>query len=149
MIVGLGTVAMMALLAAGTTSNIVTGELTTAVDLANNIHELSAQLTYPTAGNWGMPIGETITDVFTTGNVSWLNGASNGASFNPPIDGTSNAISGMNNWTQDVTVNNINPASVTATLTPNAVTNPLSRVTVTILHNGNQVYQTSWIVAAQ
>jgi hypothetical protein len=155
-IVGLGTVAMMALLAAGTTSNIATGELTTAVDLANNIHELSAQLSYPTTGTWGMPNGETISDCFTTGNVSWLNGAS----FNPPIDATANAISGMSSWEEVVTVNNVNPNNVAGLpLSPNATSNPLSSVTVTIYHNHLQpsdpdyhkrvAYQTSWLVAAQ
>jgi prepilin-type N-terminal cleavage/methylation domain-containing protein len=43
-IVGLGTVAMMALLAAGTSTNQQTATLTTAVHLADNIHELCEQL---------------------------------------------------------------------------------------------------------
>ena len=145
MIVGLGTVAMMALLAAGTSSNLNTGQLTTAVDLANNIHELSAQLPYPTSGSWGMPGGQAISNCFSNGNVSWLDSQS----FNPPIDGTAAQVSGMSTWTQSVTVDNVSPTNMSSNLTPNAVANPLSRVTVTIFHNGHQVYQTSWLVAAQ
>lgn len=143
-IIGLGTVAMMALLAAGTNSNLQTGQLTTAVDLANNIHELSTQLPYPTTGTWDMPGGQTIANIFSAGNVSWLDGQT----FSPPIDATATAINGMSTWSQGVTVDNVDPTSSGfPALTPNSISNPMSRVTVSIFHNGNQVYQTSWLVA--
>jgi prepilin-type N-terminal cleavage/methylation domain-containing protein len=149
-IVGLGTVAMMALLAAGTASNQDTAALTTAVDLASNIHELCDQLPYPTV-TWGLPGGQSVAGnsaFFSTGNVSWLDQQT----FNPPIDATANSISNLSGWEQEVSVSNVSvgPSSLT-TLTPNSTTNPVSCVTVSILHgeggDWKTVYQTSWLVA--
>jgi Tfp pilus assembly protein PilV len=145
-IIGVGTVAMMALLAAGTNSNQQTATLTTAIDLADDIHELCDQTSYPSSGtSWGMPVGQTIANIFSSGNTSWLNQQT----FSPPIDATANAINGMGSWSQSVTVNNVSPTNLTTTLSPNAATNPMSLVTVTISHDGQQIYQNSWLTASQ
>jgi Tfp pilus assembly protein PilV len=143
-IVGLGTVAMMALLTAGTSTNQQTAMLTTAVHLSDNIHELCEQLGYPSSTTtWGMSTGGTVATAIASGNVSWLDGQT----LNPPVDSTGTAISGMTGWSQQVAVTNVSPSNVATTLTPNASTNPLSRVTVTVLFNGQQIYQTDWLVA--
>jgi prepilin-type N-terminal cleavage/methylation domain-containing protein len=142
-IIALGTVAMMALMAAGTSTNQQTAYLTTAVDLANNIHELCDQLSYPTSGTWGLPAHQTVANAIASGNISWLDGQT----LNPPVDATGSSISGMGIWSQQVAVTNVSTTNITTTLSTNAFTNPLSRVTVTILLNGNQVFQTDWLVA--
>jgi prepilin-type N-terminal cleavage/methylation domain-containing protein len=145
-IIGVGTVAMLGLLAAGTNTNQQGALLTTAVDLANNIHELCDQIPYPSTGAWGLPGGQSVSAIFSSGsgNISWLDQQT----ISPPIDATANAISAMGSWTQKVSVTNVvvTPTTLT-TLTPNSTANAMSNVTVTILCGGNQVYQTSWLVA--
>jgi prepilin-type N-terminal cleavage/methylation domain-containing protein len=54
LIIGVGVTALLELLAAGTMSNSAGTELTTAINLANNIHEITigAGTTYTWQGNW-------------------------------------------------------------------------------------------------
>ena len=80
-IVGLGTVAMMGLLTSGTNSNQQAANLTTAVNLANNIHELCDRLPFiKPAGTWGIPVGNTLSQLIANGtlnnnaDITWLDG---------------------------------------------------------------------------
>ncbi len=81
-IVGVGVVAMLQLLAAGTMSNAESAESTIAQNLARNIRELSLGLAFtdpaqPT--HWGLETGETIA---TCNDLDDLDGAV----ISPPID---------------------------------------------------------------
>jgi len=143
-IVGIGTVAMLSLLAAGTCANQQAGQLTTAVNLANNLHELADRVAFPAVGSstWGIPSGQHISTLLTTGDLSWLNGQT----FSPPVDATNTAISGMNGWSQVCSVNSVNSGNITSTIT-NGAANPMARVQVIVEFDNNPVFTTSWVVA--
>jgi Tfp pilus assembly protein PilV len=152
MIVGFGTVAMMALLVAGTSANQQAARLTTAVNLASDIHELCDRLPFAASNNsWGIPSGSTISSLMTSGNLTWLDGAAanpTGETFSPPLDATGAAISTMSGWSQVVSVSSVNSTNIDSIASSNSTaTYPMSRVTVTIEFGRQQVYQTSWLVA--
>jgi hypothetical protein len=163
-IVGVGTVAMLALLAAGTNANQQAAQLTTAIDLANNIHELCDRVPFIKAtSTWiSNPSPSSISStLFTTGDLTWLDGVIFNASSSPvgPVDSTLSNISGMSGWSQSVTVKSVDPSNVTspssamAPASPyydvhsNSPVDPMCSVTVTVDYEGKQLYQTSWIVA--
>lgn len=141
-IIGVGVMALLQLLAAGTLSNSSGAELTTAVNLANNIHEISLWLPFQKPGNptslqkdAGGPTAYTyLWDL-------------NGDTYSPPLDCSRNPISTYTNWSQQVTVSTVDPTNVTA-VRPNDPSQPTARVTVTVTHGAKQIYQASWLVTA-
>src|SRR5688500_2355035 len=88
-IVGIGIVAMMELLAAGTMANTQSSELTTAMRLASNIHERAVATEYD--------------QLFTEFNNK---------SFSPPVNAKKDAISGMPGWQQLVDAQYVDPDNV-------------------------------------
>ena len=141
-IIGTGVVAMMKLLAAGSISNYEGSELTTAVNLANNIHEILLRLplfdpSSPTT--WSTQES----DVTQYNDVVDFDGCT----FNPPIDVRRQAIANASNWSQVVTVQTVPMGQVSTTQT-DSTSVPTARVTVQIMHQGHQVYQTNWLVVA-
>lgn len=166
-IVGMGTVAIMGLVSSGLGANEQAAQITTAVNLAENVHELCDRLPYPpqSTTTWGIPAGSNISQLLTSGNLSWLNGASGaspaGVTFSPPIDSTATGLPATTweNWEQTVTVTSVNPTNVTSTTTSNN-TNPknneVAQITVTVLYcsdptattpSWKPMYQTSWLAA--
>ena len=101
-------------------ANAESTELTTAMGLASNIHEMS--------------LGVAYSSVMTM----------NAQSYSPPIDARKVAISGMPNWSQVVSVSYVNPDNLTATVA-SSPSQRTARITVTISHSGQQVYQESWV----
>ena len=142
-IIGMGVVALLELLTAGTMSTGAGTELTTAVNLANNIHEISTYLPFNDVTNGGS------TSTKEAGGPSSYNDIwdLNGDTYSPPLDVRRQPISGYSNWAQKVTVQSVAPDNLTASR-PNTVSLPNARVTVTITHNGKYVYSESWIVSA-
>lgn len=141
-IIGVGVGAMMQLLAAGTQSNLASNELTTAINLANNIREVAAQLAYTDPGN---PTSASTKETSPLGyNDIW---DLNGGAFSPPLDCSASPISSYSGWKQAVTVQTVAPDQITATR-PNDPTVSTARITVTVYHGGQYIYQTSWIVCA-
>lgn len=141
-IVGTGVMALLELLAAGSMSNAAGTSLTTAVNLANNIHEITIGLPFqnPTspsslAKDSGGPTAYT---------YLW---DMNGDTYSPPLDVRRNPINTYSNWSQSVTINTVDPTNVTASR-PNDPTVPTARVSVVIKHNGAVVYQVSWLITA-
>jgi len=141
-IIGVGVMAMLTLLAAGTAANEDATQLTEAINLANNIHEITMGMPYydpqtptvwnskePTVAEW-----DNITDV-------------DDASLNPPIDARRNPIPEYAGRRQSVEVESVTHDKVTVT-TPDTTTEPTARVTVTVKHLGRTVYVTSWLVVA-
>src|SRR5687768_7037072 len=126
-IVGVGFMAMLELLAAGTLVNGESNELTTAVQLANNINELCVRTKYP--------------------DLRTRVGTSTGRAFDPPIDGRGNPLTGYGGWSQFVTVVYVEPHRLTVAV-PDAQVEPTTRVSVQIRRYGKTVYSTSSIVAA-
>jgi Tfp pilus assembly protein PilV len=157
MIVGVGTVAMMGLLVTGVNSSQQAANLTTAVDLANDVHELCESLPFAASNNyWGIPSGYTVSSLMSSplANITWLDGQTFGAGSTPagPVDATFSTIAGLSGWSEVVAVNSVSPTNLAANApTKSTATYPMSRITVTINHTANstvqQVYQTSWIVA--
>ena len=141
-IIGLGVVSLLELLAAGTMSNGAGTELTTAINLANNIHEISIGLAFtnPNAPSRTTGLG---------GDPSTYLGIwdMNGDVYTPPLDVTRHPIANYANWEQDVTVASVDSNSVTTTV-PNNTSVPTARITVQVKHNGKLIYQETWLVAA-
>ena len=124
-IVGVGILATMELLAAGSMANGASTKLTTAMGLASNIHEMSL----------GVPYSSVMT--------------LNGLNYQPPVDAKKVAITAtpLANWRQQVTVNYVDENLITNTV-PNTQVEPTARITVTISHYGKVVYTNSWLAAA-
>jgi type II secretory pathway pseudopilin PulG len=122
-IVGIGIVGMLQLLAAGSMANAESTEVTTAVYLANNINEMLQGVSYSTLKS-------------TYGNVT----------YSPPVDATGTALSSFSNWQQIVTVQYVDHNLVTSVV-PDSQVEPTCRVTVTIRHNGSDVFVGRWVVA--
>ena len=126
-IIGVGVMAMLQLLAAGTMVNSESTELTTAVNLANNINELAVRTPYA--------------------DLRTVVGTGTGTTYSPPIDGRgANMTELSGEWVQVVTVKYVLPTNLTFVV-PDAQVEPTSQITVRVLRNNKQVHQTSWIVA--
>jgi Tfp pilus assembly protein PilV len=123
-IVGIGIVAMLELMAAGTMANTESTEVTTAMALANSIHERAMSIPY--------------TDLLTT---------LDNRTFSPPIDANNNSISGLSTWNQQVDVSYVDPNRITFSV-PDTQVEPTARLTVTVNHNQRIVYQMTWLSAA-
>src|SRR4051812_20028639 len=121
-IIGVAFTAMLQLLAAGTVANREGTELTTAINLANNIHEAAIRKPY--------------VDLFDLDGL-----------HDPAIDGEENDVVGMPGWTQLVDVSYVDHNRVTLVV-PDTQKEPTSRITVTVRHKGKDVYRASWIAAA-
>jgi hypothetical protein len=122
MIMSIAVVAMCELVTAGTAHAVSGGELTTAVNLANTIHE-------------GAVIGQS-RDIWDL----------NGRTFQPAIDGTGAAIAGDQAWSQQVVVQAVDNRNIGAVA--DEATGLMARMTVTVYHNGHYVYSGSWLMAA-
>ena len=143
MIIGTGVIATMQLMAAGTMANSTASELTTAVNLASSIHEIAMGLPFTSSTN---PSSTTFKDSGGPLNYTYL-WDMNGDSYSPPLDVTRHTITGYGNWTQQVTVQSVDPTNLTA-VRPNSVSLPTARVSVTVLHNAKIVYQTSYLIVS-
>jgi prepilin-type N-terminal cleavage/methylation domain-containing protein len=139
-IIGIAIGATLQLLAAGTQCNIAGTELTTAVNLAKNIREVAGTLAFQDPNNPTSPTTQkgnlvAANDIWDLDTVSQ----------SPPVDCNRTTINQYVNWRQNVSVQTVWPAQLSSTR-PNDPTSPTARITVTILHGGNAVYQTSWLV---
>lgn len=117
-IIGVGAVAMLQLLAAGTSANQDSLEQTGATNLVRNIRELSLD----------MPFAQLP--------------SLNNQTYSPPVDSRGQQIAAMTGWTQRIAVQSVDPARLSTDIidsTPDAV-----RVTVTITRNGQDVASSSW-----
>jgi type II secretory pathway pseudopilin PulG len=138
-IVGVATVAMIELLAAGTVTNAAGTEMATAVNLASNIREISLGLAFkdpdlPTA--WSTK--EANVKVYD--DVKDLDGCT----FSPPIDARGEPIAGYGKWAQVVTVDTVAPDQVTS-VRPKDPDEMSVRVTVRITHSGKTVHTARWL----
>lgn len=143
-IIGIGVVALLELLAAGSMSNATATEMTVAASLANNIHEISLGLPFTD------PVNPTSASTKESGGPTAYNDIwdLNGDTYSPPIDVTRHPVSGYSSWAQQVTVQSVAPTNLTATFPPDPVNYSTARVAVVITHKGKPVYTASWIVAA-
>jgi type II secretory pathway pseudopilin PulG len=144
-IVGVGIVALMQLFAAGTRANSGATDLTIGSSLANNIRELTQSLKFSDAGSpahWGLETGETKLSADDLDDLD-------SQSFSPPIDARRTSLAGFSGWTQSIKVESIDPEHLNTVIAHGTVTpdqRPVSRVTVTVLHNGKFVCASDWLV---
>ena len=147
-IIGVGCVAMLRLLGAGTLANNDGAELTIGMNLVGNIRELLTGVHYSDPTNpshWGAESGETSATTYNDLDDF------DGKSFSPPIDARRQSLgSNYSSWTQSVKIETIKPDSLSTTishlnLTPDL--RPTCRCTVTVTHNGKTVYTQNWIAA--
>jgi Tfp pilus assembly protein PilV len=139
-IVGVGTVGMLELLAAGTMSNAAGTEMSTALNLANNVHEISLGLAFADPQNPTVWTSRE-SDVTQYDNITDLDGQT----FSPPLDVSRQPMAGYSNWSQKVTVQTVAADQVNS-VRPNSISIPTAKVTVQILRNNKIVHQTSWLV---
>jgi len=145
-VIGVGVMAMLQLLAAGSVQNDDAARTTTAMTLASNIRELSMGLAF---FDPNQPADEPHTwaskeaDVTVYDNIMDLDGAA----FNPPLNARRQALTGYPSWTQGVEVESVSEENVTVVV-PDTTTQPMARVTVTIRRHGMPVYRTSWLASA-
>ena len=138
-IVGTGVVAVMQLLAAGSMSSRQSQSLTTAVHLANQIHELTLGLAFadPTdPSHWGPTNGQTLA---TYNDVTDLDGQT----YSPPIDARRQTLATLTGWSQSITVDSVDPARITVAV-PKGSTRA-QRITVNVSHNGQVVFTEAWM----
>lgn len=120
-IVGVGIVAMLRLLAAGTFVNAQSAQTTTAMNLAANLHEAMLR----------MSLDQVV--------------AMNNASYSPSVDANLSSINSLSSWSQTINVQYVQPdklTSVSLTKTTAAL------VTVTVKHNGDAVYASRRLITA-
>lgn len=147
-IIGFGVVGTVQLLAAGTVSNSEGTELTTAVNLANNVREITLGMEFrdpQQPGTWSTKegSGNPNSDVALYDDVLDLDGAT----FSPPLDVRRQPISTYANWSQRVVVETVATDQL-ASVRPKDVTEPTARVTVTVTRNGTAVHKASWLAVA-
>ena len=117
-IIGVGLLAMLELIAAGTASNVDGVNETMGMNLARNVRERTLKSTFA--------------EVLAMDNTTHA----------PPVNSSGVAISGFDEWTQVIDIQPVDPRNLTwdnVNPSPDVV-----RVTVRITRNGEQVCQTSW-----
>ena len=139
MIVGLGVTAMLELLASGTVANVEGTELTTAVNLANNVREIALDLEFrdPQDPDRWSTRESSIAAYDDVLDLDHCN-------FSPPLDVNRLPMGQYEGWTQKVRVRSVDPDALTREAA-HITDEPIQRVTVTITHGGRTVYQTSWL----
>jgi hypothetical protein len=142
-IIGVGVVGMLELLAAGTLSNSKGTELTTAINLANNVREISLGLAFadpqqPTVWNTKEASVALYDDIKDLDGESW----------SPPRDVRRQEILGYGNWRQIIKVDTVDPNDVKSDPRPKNPLEVTARITVTVQRAGTDVYTMSWLAVA-
>jgi type II secretory pathway pseudopilin PulG len=117
-IVGVGVVAALQLLAAGTAANVDGAIGTTGVNLARNVREMTLTMSF-----------DEVRDL-------------DGKSYSPAVDSRGESLDGFEDWTQAVDVQAVNPDQITQNIVdvaPDAV-----RVTVTMTRGNDDVCNLVW-----
>lgn len=117
-LIGTGFLGVLTLVASGTSVSRQATIDTTAINLANNIHEASLRLPFD--------------QLFTLNKP-----------FNPAVDAQLAPIANFGNWTQSVTVQYVDDDQLTQ---PMATAEPTVRITVAVNHNGAEAYRASWVM---
>lgn len=131
-IVTVAITAMCELLAAGTNANVAGNELTTAVNLANTIHEIARAPLNADADGVVARIRQNLWD-------------ERGHIFSPAIDGRGSPLADFPNWQQRVTIEPVDESDIcAASHTPRAT--PTARLRVSIYHDGRPIHSASWLI---
>jgi type II secretory pathway pseudopilin PulG len=152
-IIGIGVVGMLELLAAGTMSNTKGTELTTAINLANNVREISLGLAFADPERpdvWNTKTGNAKeATVAAYRDIKDLDGEN----WCPPLDVRRQAIMGYDTWRQKIKVETVDQNNVGGIALPPDPKMPTARITVTIQRGSDpakarDVYVMSWLAVA-
>jgi hypothetical protein len=149
-ICGVGVMAILELLAAGSMSNVAGAEVTSGSHLAGNIREVCLGLAFrdpqevaadpkwekPETWKWNNK--EASVDLYD--DVKDLDGCT----FSPPLDAWRKPIAGYEKWAQVITVDTVAEDHL-ASLRPKDPTAPAARVTVKVTRDGRVVHTSSWV----
>lgn len=142
-VVGMGIVALLHAMGAGTRVNHEGSSVTQAVFLGQEIREWTMQLPFSDLdpGDAGNPPGSDGSDsqVFVDDLDDLMN-----VTYSPPRDGQGYVIDGMDGWYQTISIEWKDPANLTLTV-PAGSTDTVS-VTVTVGRNAHTALSTSWLV---
>ncbi|HWE02072.1 MAG TPA: hypothetical protein VG326_06640 [Tepidisphaeraceae bacterium] len=133
-IVAFAVTAMCELLAGGTAANAGAGELTAAVHLADNIHEIAVGLPFFDGGDAVVGAWHDVWDL-------------DGLKFSPPIDVDRTPIPADENWTQEVSVTAVDEKKIGAPVERHSST-PMARLQVKIYHDGRYICCGDWLIVA-
>lgn len=122
-IIGVGVTGLVQLIGAGSMAQRNSNELTTAIEMGNNINEMIQGVAYAN-------LKSTYDDV----------------TYSPPKDALGNTLNNFTGWTQAIQVDYVDPNYV-ATPVPSSTATITARVTVTVTHNGHVVHTAKWLVA--
>jgi Tfp pilus assembly protein PilV len=146
-IIGIGIVALVASLDAGSRINGAGRNLTRAVFLAQEIREWTLQLPFrdPDPGDANNPPGPdgSSPQVFVDDLDDLYDPA--GLVFSPPRDGQGQVLSDLTGWSQQLTLTWRDPSHLTQTVTPGG--SSVIHVTVSVRLQGKEVFTTNWLVA--
>lgn len=127
-IVGVGVVALLQLLAAGSMANIQSSELTTAVFLANNVDEMMQGVAYTS-------LKSTFDDQVYGGSAgSYVK------------DGRGVNLTSFTGWKQAINVQYVQIDKLSLPV-PDSQVEDACKVSVDIYHNNQVIYNASWVVA--
>jgi Tfp pilus assembly protein PilV len=129
-IIGIGIVALVASLDAGSRINGAGRDLTNAIFLAQEAREWTVQLPFSDAN-----LGTTLVSLYSAG----------GLTYNPPHDGEGQQITGMSGWSQVLTVSWRDPNNLASAVSTNG--SNVVNVQASIRCQGTEVYKTNWFVA--
>jgi type II secretory pathway pseudopilin PulG len=122
-VVGIAITSLITLLAAGTVASNESAELTTAINLVNNLHEASLTMTYA--------------QVIAKNNVN----------YSPPVNSNLVSITQLGtNWKQHIDVYYLDPRNLNGGSSGSTV-QPTARMIVTIYHASTLVYTAQWVVS--
>ncbi len=142
-VVGIGVVALLHAMGAGTRVNHHGQNMTHAVFLAQEVREWTLQLPFSDQdenaignppGPDGMSPQDFVDDLDDLMDVT----------YSPPRDGQGLVIDGMPGWSQAITLTWRDPNSIT-TVVPNGSSDLIS-VTVAISHEDEEVFSSNWLV---
>ncbi len=119
-IVGVGTVAMIQLLAAGSVANGQSHELTTGMNLANNVREMTQSMSFQQVL------------------------ALNGKTWTTAVDAMQQPITSLDGWSQHVQVTRVIENAVS--VATQATDSNIARVTASVQHHGQKVCEVSWLI---
>jgi len=147
-ICGLGVMALLELLAAGSMSNAAGAQATSGANLAGNIREISLGLAFrdpdedpdwEDEASWKWNNKEAGVELYD--DVKDLDGCK----FSPPLDAARKPLKGYENWSQEVTVDTVAEDHLES-IRPKDPRAPAARVSLKVFHNANLVHQSSWVV---
>jgi len=137
--VGLAIASLVGANSAFTQANGAGTNLSTAEFLSEQIRELTTLVPVVDpdgATAFGPETGETVADFDDLGDFD-------NAVFSPPIDAMRNTLSNFSDFSQHITVSNINPSDFEQIETDNSTS--FVRVTVDVFLNSTKICSTSWL----